>query len=296
MKQVAADDVVDFSFIIPTYNRSGLLRETIDSFQFESTASFEIIVVDDGGSDDTQEMIQSLNDSRIQYHKIKNSERGAARNYGLQFARGVYVNYFDSDDLFIPCLDQLKSFLEENSFPKVIYGKIDNGGKYSTDNLPFPTFKENLLHNNFLACGAVFIDRNVALKFPFHEDRRLSSAEDWELWLRVAADHTFSFFPIAVFRQRMHDERSIITIAPERIEERDTYFAALVKNNIDLRNFFSESDVRLFVADRFSFIALSWCERSKSKAQTYLLRAFKSSFRVLSRRRFWAVLKNIMLR
>ena len=72
-----------FSVVIPTYNRAGLIGLTIRSFLEQDHKSFEILVVDDGGTDNTKEIISSFNDHRIQYLYKENGERGAARNWGL---------------------------------------------------------------------------------------------------------------------------------------------------------------------------------------------------------------------
>ena len=71
-----------FSIIIPTYNRAALIGKTLRSVQEQSFKSFEVIVVDDGGKDDTKEVLLGLEDDRICYYWKENGERGAARNFG----------------------------------------------------------------------------------------------------------------------------------------------------------------------------------------------------------------------
>ena len=88
-----------FSVIVPTYNRGDRIKQTIESVLTQSYSDFEVIIVDDGSTDNTESIIKSLTDNRIKYYKIENSERGAARNIGFQISSGDYVNFFDSDDL-----------------------------------------------------------------------------------------------------------------------------------------------------------------------------------------------------
>ena len=98
-------DPVRVSIIIPTYNRADLLEETIRSVQAQTCDDFEIIVVDDASTDDTPARMAQLaaQDARIQLlRQPRNQYASAARNRGLQHARGEFVNFLDSDDLFAP--------------------------------------------------------------------------------------------------------------------------------------------------------------------------------------------------
>ena len=71
-----------FSIVIPTYNRAHLIGKTIESMLRQEFQDFEILVVDDGSKDNTGDVVKTFTDSRIQYFKKENAERGAARNYG----------------------------------------------------------------------------------------------------------------------------------------------------------------------------------------------------------------------
>ena len=199
-----------------TYNGSRFVAEQIESICRQTYTQLQIIIVDDGSTDNTAQLIFELNDDLIKYFKIKNSERGFARNYGLKQAKGTYVNFFDSDDIFLPCLNDLHSFILSNNQPSVIYGEIqqtdENGVVKKQLTVPYQSFTKNLLYNNFLACGAVFLKHEVALQIPFNEDRKLSSAEDWELWLKIHAKEDFTHFQQPVFQQVNHSERSLATL------------------------------------------------------------------------------------
>lgn len=289
-----------FSFVVPTFNRGSQILKTVHSIMGGGLNEIEIVIVDDGSTDNTEEVVKSLSDQRINYYKIKNSERGAARNYGLARSHGLYVIFFDSDDILIPCLPKLADFIANHSFPEVVYGQIEHvdaeGNRlFSSGNLPFKSFTKNLLFNNFLACGSVILKRDVAIQFPFNEDRRLSSAEDWELWLRIHTQHEFIPFPQPIFQQVHHEGRSLSKIQAENVEIRDCFFSTIILSSEIFSKKYSENNIRLFVADRYSFIALSWCGISNSNARSFLFRSFKASPFVVSRKRFWAVLKKLLL-
>ncbi|MBK7856746.1 MAG: glycosyltransferase family 2 protein [Bacteroidetes bacterium] len=91
-----------FSFVIPTYNRASLIGKTIQTLLNQSYQNFEVIVVDDGSTDNSEEVVNAFDPSKVSFHKIPNCERGAARNYGAKISKGDYINFFDSDDLAYP--------------------------------------------------------------------------------------------------------------------------------------------------------------------------------------------------
>jgi glycosyltransferase involved in cell wall biosynthesis len=290
-----------FTIIIPTFNRAKLVCSTIQSILAQRNASFEIIVVDDGGWDNTFQLISKLNDTRIKYVKTENRERGAARNSGLQIANGVYVNYFDSDDLLTSSLSEIEEFILNNNSPDIIYGLIENisedGRSIEVVKPPYSNFKTNILHNNFLACGSVFVKRQIALQYLFSEDRRLSGTEDWELWLRLYSMHDFVRFPKVVFKQRQHPLRSLVTVPVTRVIERETIFIEHIDRSQGLLlKRFSKSELDLLIADRYTLIALAQCESGmKKQGLRYLFKSLNSALTVLGRKRFWAILKKLIL-
>ncbi|WP_426757128.1 glycosyltransferase family 2 protein [Myxococcus sp. Y35] len=90
-----------FSVVIPTYNRARLLEAALDSVFAQEERDFEVLVVDDGSTDDTLERLGRLGD-RVRVLKQRNAGPGVARNLGIQEARGEYVAFLDSDDLWFP--------------------------------------------------------------------------------------------------------------------------------------------------------------------------------------------------
>ena len=93
---------IKFSIIIPTYNRGHIISETIRSALNQNYTNFEVIVVDDGSKDQTEQVVKSFDDSKLLYYKKKNAERGAARNFGISKATGDYISFLDSDDILYP--------------------------------------------------------------------------------------------------------------------------------------------------------------------------------------------------
>lgn len=194
-----------FSIIIPTYNRAGLIRRTIQSVFNQQYKKFELIVVDDGSTDGTDEVVKSFEFNNLFYHKTANLERGAARNFGISQAKGDYITFLDSDDLlYSNYLSNANEALNKFSHPvffhqgyeiKKIDGKVlEKQNQLATDDL------KQLAKGNHLSCIGVFIRRDITDKFHFNTDRSLSGSEDWELWLRLAAN--FGLKQIQGYHQR----------------------------------------------------------------------------------------------
>ena len=91
-----------FSVVIPLYNRAEVVAQTIRSVLEQDFGDFEIIVVDDGSRDDPEPVIAAIGDPRIRYVRQENAGGGAARNRGIEEARGRYIAFLDSDDQFLP--------------------------------------------------------------------------------------------------------------------------------------------------------------------------------------------------
>ncbi|MFM7681211.1 MAG: glycosyltransferase family 2 protein, partial [Bacteroidota bacterium] len=131
-----------FSIIIPTYNRANLLPETIRSVQNQTFEDWECIVVDDGSTDNTNQVVEEIIklDSRIKYVFQENAERSAARNNGIRNSYGEYICFLDSDDHFLSDhLHQLKNIIEtkENRTCMIINEmQIIDDSRIEASNLP----------------------------------------------------------------------------------------------------------------------------------------------------------------
>lgn len=293
-----------FSIVVPCYNRHNLLPVTVAAIVNQQEADFELLLIDDGSQDQTLAVARQLamGDSRIRVFTQPNGERGAARNYGLRQAQGRYVNYFDCDDEMYPHhLRVVREFVARTGEVEIIHTKYDIitedgqvvGGP--TAAVPSGPTNEALLHNNFLACNTVFVRRDIALANPFVEDRRLASAEDWELWLRLASQYPFHCLAERTFGLREHAGRSLNTIGAEAVRMRDELFAELMTANAAFGQRYGRR-VAYFVADRYTFITLTLALTKRRRLDTirYLLKALRADPTVLWRRRFLASLKHLL--
>jgi glycosyltransferase involved in cell wall biosynthesis len=233
------DPELFFSVIIPTYNRARFILNTIESVQEQRYPRFEIIVIDDGSTDNTEEIVLGINDPRIKYLKIVNSERGFARNAGVKMAKGDYITFLDSDDFVYPhYLSNAYRKLKQNNYPVFFHQayEVQNeaGQVLKYANEVIGDYKKYLVKGNPLSCLGVFVKRTEALNFPFHEDRNLSGSEDWELWLRLASNFGIATDNTITACLILHDDRSVMTLNEEKL---------LLRKNLALQYAFTDPKV-----------------------------------------------------
>ncbi|MDP2692342.1 MAG: glycosyltransferase family A protein [bacterium] len=166
-----------FSIIIPTYNRAHLLKSTIKSVLSSDMLDFEIVVIDDGSIDETYNLIKTIDDPRLRYYYQENQERCAARNHGVRRASGKYIFFLDSDDS-IPSdyLSYARKFIELNKAVQFFHLPFQKKKKYSIES------------QNFCGCQ-VYVKKEIALQYPFVENRDLKIGEDWFFILKINARH-----------------------------------------------------------------------------------------------------------
>jgi hypothetical protein len=187
-----------FSVVIPAYNAADTLGEAIDSVLAQTRKDFEIIVIDDGSSDNTVAVVAGYADPRVRVYSQENAGPSAARNRGIALAAGEYVSSLDSDDLWLPdYLAEMGRALEENPRAGFAYTRawiLDASDRFRTvptgawhrpptPMLPREQFVSELLQECFVNAPTI---RRAALERVGGYDEGLSHGEDWELWLRLA--------------------------------------------------------------------------------------------------------------
>ncbi len=177
--------------------------------------NFEMIIIDDGSTDNTEEMVRNLNSSKIQYYKIQNAERGHARNVGTLHSKGDYVTFLDSDDILLP--DHFQHAVESINkykrppFLHLGYEIVNHNNKvlYKIDNLKNDDITI-LIRGNTLSCAGCFLRSDVSRICLFNEDRNISGSEDWELWFRVLANYGIKADNRISTRMFNHESRSVV--------------------------------------------------------------------------------------
>ena len=203
------------SVMVLTFNRSKLLKETIDSILNQTFKDFEIIVVDNYSTDNTEEVVKSYNDNRIKYFKNKNYGLLAInRNFAIEQSSGEYIASCDDDDLWFPkkLEKQLAEFEKDESIGLVCsngFYLYKNGKKrkiFSSRDRYF-SFKK-LLKINKIMCCSVLIKKSVFDDVGiFDEDNpKIFTAEDYEMWLRIAKKYKMRYIGEPLIKYRIHDD------------------------------------------------------------------------------------------
>jgi glycosyltransferase involved in cell wall biosynthesis len=181
-----------FSVIIPVYNRAGPLGRALESVLAQSCQDFEIVVVDDGSTDDPRTVAESFADPRIRFIRQDNAGGGAARNTAIDAARGRFVAPLDSDDIFLPHhLERMRALLEGSDGSLVGYARIRvERGAGRTILKPARAIRADEHMANYLLCErgfvptiTVVVERQTARRIRY--DWALRTAEDTDFALRL---------------------------------------------------------------------------------------------------------------
>lgn len=189
-----------FSVVIPSFNRAYCLSRAIESVLEQSFSNFELIVVDDGSTDETEELVSSyLVDSRVRYFKTENQGVSRARNFGVEQARGEYLAFLDSDDQWLPNKLQLQmSFLEAHPECRVVHGEEIWIRREVRVN---PMKKHKKSGGDIFKKATRFCcmsPSTIVIKKDFFQqrggfDENFPVCEDYDLWLRLCFDQDVGF-------------------------------------------------------------------------------------------------------
>ncbi|XZF13813.1 glycosyltransferase family 2 protein [Chitinophagaceae bacterium MMS25-I14] len=290
-----------FSLVVPAYNRADLIGKTLKSLQQQEYPHYEIIIVDDGSTDNTEEVVQPFLNDKTRYYKKNNAERAAARNYGARIAQGDYVNFFDSDDIALPNhLTEAANLLKRTPSPEwfhLAYAWSTPEGNIFRNVNQFEgnTLNDILPNGNVLSCNGVFVRKDIILQFPFNEDRALSASEDFELWLRLAARFPLPYSNEITSLVIDHEGRSVRKINGQKLIDRLHLLIHYLQQDEKVQSYFGQSFQRTKM-DALSYIALHLADQPsyKSKSVKYLFKAYRESSSLLRTKRFYATIKNLM--
>jgi glycosyltransferase involved in cell wall biosynthesis len=207
-----------FSIIIPVYNKEKFVAKTIESILSQTFTDYEIIIVNDGSTDQSEAKISVFKDNRIQYYSKKNEGVALARNFGIEKATADYICFLDADDYWHPTfLETMQRYSSELPEQKVFAAAIEIETKNKTipARYSIPSTSDFEIVNFFdasqkecaLWTSSVCIHKSVFEKVGDF-DTKIKHGEDTELWIRIGLQ-----FPIVFIRKILaryvYDEKSI---------------------------------------------------------------------------------------
>lgn len=190
------------SVIIPVYNGARTIRETIDSVLSQSFSDFELLIINDGSTDNTLDVVARFSDPRIHVFSYPNAGSNPSRNRGIDFAKGDYLSFIDADDLWTP--DKLEAQLQalrDNPLAGVAYSWtdcLDEKGQFLRQGPHARVSGDvlaNLLLTDWIGSGSNVLIRKQTCIEAGKFDESLPNAQDWDMWLRLAARCQFACVP-----------------------------------------------------------------------------------------------------
>ncbi|MBK6935111.1 MAG: glycosyltransferase family 2 protein [Bacteroidales bacterium] len=253
------------SIILPTYNRAYIIEKGINSLLNQTYQDFEIIIVDDGSTDNTEEIIKKLQekDKRIKYIKLKTNKGAAtARNIGIKAARGEYIAFQDSDDEWMhEKLEKQVKVLDTSSKEVVVYTgfwKLECNKKTYIPNKNISN-KEGNIHKELLKVNLIGTPSILLYKQSLEKigafDENLPRLQDWDLSIRLSEFYEFILIDEPLF---------IAHILPDSISTNDE--AHILAMNIILTKYHNEiyKDLKIRKAWSIKFNSIAKCYLDKN--------------------------------
>ena len=203
------------SVVIAAFNAEAFVRQAVESVLSQQLENIEVIIVDDGSTDDTPRILASFSDRRLVMLRQKNAGVSAARNAGLAAASAPYIFFLDADDILLPdALGRMTAVMDQAPHRIACFAHLIRIAEDGSELSPRPHLRwkffpakatlRQLMTKNFILCGAICI-RTEAARAVQGFNSALKLGEDWEFWCRLAVLGDFIAMPDCVallYRQR----------------------------------------------------------------------------------------------
>ncbi|KAF2516507.1 glycosyltransferase family A protein [Flavobacterium foetidum] len=252
-----------FSIIIPLYNKENFIESTIKSVLAQSYNDFEIIIVNDGSTDKSEEKIKNFNDNRILYFSKENEGVSSARNYGIEKANSDFIAFLDADDYWYPdfletIFENQKHFPEQKVFSAAIEFETSKKtiqaqyeiAKTANEVVIVDCFKASLKESVLWTSSSVF--HKSVFKEVGNFDPKIKSGQDTDLWIRIGLVYPV-VFSRKILARYVHDSASLSKKSDFIYEKMDfTKFETIEKQNPDLKKFLDLNRFSLAVKSKIA--------------------------------------------
>mgnify|MGYP001220161347 CR=1 FL=1 len=210
------------SVVIPSYNHEKYISETIESILNQTYQNFEIIITDDGSSDDTVKIIKTFSDPRIKlYEFIKNQGACSALNNCIINSKGKYIAYISSDDVWeLDKLEKQVEYLDENSSMAAVFtrakiidekGKKLKGNHLYTDVFDYQNRSRSEWLNHFFYNSNCICHPSIMIKKAVYDDiglynERMANLPDYDMWIRLSLKYSFHILDDELVKFRVRDD------------------------------------------------------------------------------------------
>jgi glycosyltransferase involved in cell wall biosynthesis len=268
------------SIVLATYNYGRYLAGALDSALGQSLKDLEIIVVDDGSTDETKEvMVPYLGNPRVRYFGIEHAGQPAAKNFGIRLARAPFIAFLDADDLWLPSkLEKQLALFAADPAVGVVYSRrwlMDEQGRplhFNQPRLPRGQVLAEMFRQNFICFSSAVVRRSVLDQVGLFDDN-LALAIDYDLWLRIGQRFLFDYVDESLVMYRTgHANLS------RRTEERLKTAALIMDrflNGYGGRDALAPAVVRRAQAETYYEIALAIRSRSRWAALPWYGRSLR---------------------
>ncbi len=288
-----------FTVVIPTYNRSNLIEKTIRSVMFQTYKKYEVIIIDNGSTDNTYSVIEPfLKFENFYFFRVeKNQERSFARNKGMELAKGNFVTFLDSDDLmYSNNLKEAANFIEKNNHFHIfhnLYELVSSEGKllHRYFFTPITNSKKLISNGNFLSCIGVFISKEIYTNYFFDTNPIIIGSEDYDLWVRVLSKYEVGRIPHINSGIVQHGKRSIDKYTITERLVRGKYLLNKIKSDAILLSSYKPY-LKNFEVSTYLFVAsISNSAMQYKMALKYVLKSIQIDFFCIFDRRTISIIR-----
>lgn len=252
-----------FSIVVPCYNAMPYLARTIDFVLNQSYGNFELIIINDGSTDDTEDYLFNIDDQRLKIVTIENSGGPARpRNIGIKIARGKYISFLDADDIWYS--DKLKiiyqKIIELGDFDLITNSELLNNQLTKQKRVlnygvgSKNKYKELLLWGNRFSPSATFINLDFLRKVSIEFDERIeySTVEDYDFWLNLHRHDINSYHVTQVLGEYLiHGSNSI-----SNVERHYENFHTMIQNHLNSQSFLNRMIAQHIIKTRMTMSKL----------------------------------------